>query len=50
MSDNVTKFAAAVAYYTFLAIPSALLVGVGAFSLFAGPSADRHDRAITCRR
>ena len=37
--DNVTNFAAAIAYYTFLAIPSALLVGVGAFSLLAGPSA-----------
>jgi len=39
IAGNVTNFAAAVAYYTFLAIPSALLVAVGAFSLFAGPSA-----------
>ena len=39
VANNVTNFAAAVAYYTFLAIPSALLVGVGAFTLFAGPSA-----------
>jgi membrane protein len=38
-ADNVTNYAAAIAYYTFLAIPSALLVAVGAFSLFAGPSA-----------
>ena len=38
-ANNATKFAAAVAYYTFLAIPSALLVAVGAFSLFAGPNA-----------
>lgn len=36
---NVTNHAAAVAYYTFLAIPSALLVAVGAFSIFAGPDA-----------
>jgi membrane protein len=39
MSDNVTNLAAAVAYYLFLAIPSALLVALGAFSLLAGPSA-----------
>jgi membrane protein len=39
VANNVTNFAAAIAYYTFLAIPSALLVAVGAFSLFAGPSA-----------
>ena len=36
---NVTSLAAAVAYYTFLAIPFSLLVAVGAFSLFAGPNA-----------
>lgn len=39
MADNVTNLAAAVAYYLFLAIPSALLVALGAFSLLAGPSA-----------
>jgi membrane protein len=39
LADNVTNLAAAVAYYAFLAIPSALLVAVGAFSLLAGPSA-----------
>jgi membrane protein len=39
IANNVTNFAAAIAYYTFLAIPSALLVAVGAFSLFADPSA-----------
>jgi membrane protein len=39
LADNVTNLAAAVAYYGFLAIPSALLVAVGAFGLFAGPSA-----------
>jgi membrane protein len=38
-AGNVTMHAAAVAYYTFLAIPSALLVAVGAFSVLAGPSA-----------
>jgi membrane protein len=35
--DNVTDIAAALAYYAFLAIPAALLVGVGAFSVLAGP-------------
>lgn len=39
LSDNVTSLAAAVAYYAFLSIPSALLVAVGAFSLLAGPDA-----------
>lgn len=39
LADNVTNLAAAVAYYAFLSIPSALLVAVGAFSLLAGPSA-----------
>jgi membrane protein len=39
LNDNVTNLAAAVAYYGFLAIPSAMLVVVGAFSLFAGPDA-----------
>jgi membrane protein len=39
LADNVTNLAAAVAYYAFLAIPSALLVAVGAFSVFAGPGA-----------
>ena len=39
LADNVTSLAAAVAYYLFLAIPSALLVALGAFSVLAGPSA-----------
>jgi membrane protein len=39
MDDNVPALAAALAYYAFLAIPSALLVVVGTFSLVAGPSA-----------
>lgn len=38
LTDNVTNLAAAVAYYVFLAIPSALLVALGAFSVLAGPS------------
>jgi membrane protein len=38
-SDHMTNIAAALAYYGFLAIPSALLLGAGAFSLFAGPHA-----------
>jgi membrane protein len=37
--DHMTNVAAALAYYAFLAIPSALMVAVGLFSLFAGPSA-----------
>jgi membrane protein len=37
LDDNVPALAAALAYYAFLAIPSALLVAVGTFSLVAGP-------------
>jgi membrane protein len=37
MKDNVTNLAQAIAYCAFLAIPSALLVGLGLFSLLAGP-------------
>src|SRR5438067_2521460 len=39
LADNITNIAAALAYYAFLAIPSALLVAVGVFSLVAGPDA-----------
>jgi membrane protein len=39
LNDNVTNLALAVAYNAFLAIPSALLVALGGFSLLAGPSA-----------
>ncbi len=39
MHDNIPDLAAAVAYRSFLAIPSALLVALGAFSVFAGPGA-----------
>jgi membrane protein len=35
--DHMTSIAAALAYFAFLAIPSALLVAVGIFSLVAGP-------------
>jgi membrane protein len=38
-SDHMTNIAAALAYYAFLAIPAALLVVVGVFSLLAGPGA-----------
>src|SRR5438093_11353932 len=38
-SDNMTKIAAALAYYAFLAIPAALLIAAGVFSLVAGPDA-----------
>jgi membrane protein len=37
LDDHITNFAAALAYYAFLAIPSALLVAVGLFSLLATP-------------
>src|ERR671934_710652 len=39
MKDHITNIAAALAYYAFLAIPSALLLGLGLFSLIAGPHA-----------
>jgi membrane protein len=35
--DTVTDIAAALAYYAFLAIPAALLVSLGVFSVLAGP-------------
>jgi membrane protein len=38
-ADHMTNIAAALAYYAFLAIPAALLVAVGIFSLVAGPDA-----------
>jgi membrane protein len=37
-ADNMTMFAQALAYNSFLAIPSVLLVALGLFTLFAGPS------------
>jgi len=37
LDDHITNLAAAIAYYSFLTIPSLLLVAVGVFSLFAGP-------------
>lgn len=39
LNDQITDLAAALAYYSFLAIPSVLLVALGAFSLFSGPEA-----------
>jgi membrane protein len=39
LKDQITDMAAALAYYVFLAIPSILLVALGIFSVFAGPSA-----------
>jgi membrane protein len=38
-ADNITDYAAALAYYVFLALPSLLLVAVGVFSLLAGEHA-----------
>jgi membrane protein len=38
-ADHMTNIAAALAYYAFLAIPAALLVAIGVFSLVAGPDA-----------
>jgi len=37
LAHGVTDLAAALAYYSFLAIPAVLLVAVGLFSLFASP-------------
>src|SRR5918992_6079043 len=39
MDHQITDAAAAIAYYAFLAIPAMLLISVGVFSIFAGPSA-----------
>jgi membrane protein len=39
LAHDVTDLAAALAYYSFLAIPAALLVAVGLFSLFASDDA-----------
>jgi membrane protein len=38
-ADHMTNIAAALAYYAFLAIPSALLIAAGLFGLLAGPHA-----------
>jgi membrane protein len=38
-NDHITNLAAALAYYAFLAIPSALLLAAGVFGLLAGPHA-----------
>jgi membrane protein len=38
-NDHIPNLAAALAYYAFLAIPSALLLAAGIFSLLAGPHA-----------
>jgi membrane protein len=37
LANQITDLAAAVAYYSFLAIPAVMLVAVGLFSLFASP-------------
>jgi membrane protein len=37
LAHGITDLAAALAYYSFLAIPAVLLVAVGLFSLFASP-------------
>src|SRR5579862_208946 len=37
LQDNCTMLASALAYSTFFAIPSVLLVAVGLFTLVAGP-------------
>jgi membrane protein len=39
LADGITDLAAALAYYSFLAIPALLLVAVGLFSLLASPDA-----------
>ena len=54
IANNITDLAAALAYYTFLAIPAVLLVTLGLFSLFASPDSittlarqGREDRPCT---
>src|ERR1700759_533633 len=37
LTDQITDSAAALAYYTFLAIPAALIVALGIFGLVANP-------------
>ena len=37
LDDHITNLAAALAYYAFLAIPAAMMVALGAFSVLAGP-------------
>jgi membrane protein len=39
LAHGITDSAAALAYYSFLAVPAVLLVAVGLFSLFASPDA-----------
>jgi membrane protein len=39
LDDRITDSAAAIAYYTFLALPAFLLVAVGIFAVAGGPSA-----------
>jgi membrane protein len=39
LGHGITDLAAALAYYSFLAIPAVMLVAVGLFSLFASPDA-----------
>jgi membrane protein len=39
LDDHITNIAAALAYYAFLAIPAALMVSLGLFSLLADPNA-----------
>jgi membrane protein len=39
LSDGITDLAAALAYYSFLAIPAVLLVALGLFTLIASPDA-----------
>ena len=39
LADGITDLAAALAYYSFLAIPAVLLVAVGLFTLIASPDA-----------
>jgi membrane protein len=38
LADGITDLAAALAYYSFMAIPSVLLVAVGVFTLVASPN------------
>ena len=42
LDDNMTTFAQALAYSSFFAIPSVLLLGIGLFTLLAGPATITH--------
>ena len=50
MDDNAMMLASALAYSSFFAIPSLLIVATGLFTLIAGPDDDREPDAASARR